>query len=1251
MRVNTVIKIRFLLALLTVCFFVTALTIRLTYDRHEVLVHDGRKIERVLHHKEEIIDDFIRDAKEMERLKAAASGSGTDAEYLINQFTTKNNIYLYLFQGRQLLFWSSQQYVPSVSGPLVSSWPVDRTSGMIQAGNGWYRTLWHQKDSLSILFLIPVKSAFQKSNEFLQDGFAEDLIGTDNLEIADYNDRQVYNIRDRAGQYLFSVKLNVTRYESFYSDLELLMWVLGAFFTIILIQISCLALARWKYAWTSVLLFGLFLGGIRWIELQLGWFDSNFNIGLFDPRYYASSRIFPHLGGFMLNIILFTWWSAYIFSIRHRLWLPRFFSSPAGHALLLSFYAGWLYVLCNLISTTFSNLIDHSDINFDVTDILHLDLYGWIGVFGLCLGVTVLSLNIGWMMHIVQRIIPGRRRRVLSLILTMLCTLVVLLILDRFSVYFFLIGALVLLRALYFGSAHRFGIAVIISSLLLLATISALKHTEFHQKKRQEAQKRAILMLESVDDASALALFFDIEQEIAKDSVIIDFFKTGRTLSREALNEHLKTVYFSGYLSKYDFIAEGYDAQFRPFNTPSVLNLTAYRDRVISGAIKVSDNFYRQGSSFGNFEYFAQFPVYAGEQFLGILLIDMKNRSFSQYSSYPGVLADSRLDKRQTELLSNYSTAFYKDGKLINQSGRYVYPVVDSGYYPLENRQFKSIGNDGGFAHMTYKPDQRTLIVLGKPEQSSWMQFASVSFFFLVFLLVYLVVYFLIWLAGTLSANDFSLRNLRWSYLILTNRILYSTRIQLFIVFAVVFTLITAGVITYFSVSSQITAQQERTIVQRAWEVAKSMESRILKSNTGFLKDASAQFIEIAEANALDMNLYDTSGQLIYTTQPRIYDLKLISNYLNARAFVHLKHYGRSRYVQEEHIGKLNYLTAYASLRKTDYEPVAFLSLPYYSSQQEFDQSIGVLLNTLINIYALVILVLGLFAVFVANKITAPLLLVQRSLAKTKIGKQNEPIFWKRNDEIGSLIKEYNLMIAELEHSADKLMQSERESAWKEMAKQVAHEIKNPLTPLKLGIQQLERSWKDKDPGFEVRFQRFISSFVEQIDSLTRIATEFSDFAKMPDADFVEIDLMEIIRNSAAVFDHLGNVSIEISNRQDAEGLIIRGDKDQFLRAFNNLIKNSIEAAVGKRRCLIRVNVSKENGHALVEIRDNGEGISPEARKKMFQPNFTTKSSGTGLGLAFVRRAIESVGGSVTYETKLGKGTAFFLRIPLEEEG
>ncbi|HZH54560.1 MAG TPA: HAMP domain-containing sensor histidine kinase, partial [Sphingobacteriaceae bacterium] len=483
-------------------------------------------------------------------------------------------------------------------------------------------------------------------------------------------------------------------------------------------------------------------------------------------------------------------------------------------------------------------------------------------------------------------------------------------------------------------------------------------------------------------------------------------------------------------------------------------------------------------------------------------------------------------------------------------------------------------------------------------------------------------------------------------YLIASNRILYSTRIQMFIVAAVVFTLVVAGGITFWSVSNQFRKQQERTILKNSWDISKAFESRLIQRNSTIGMDDYVEFQAIAEANALDLNLYDVDGHLMYTTQPRIYDLELISDYINPRALDHLRYYGRSQYVQAESIGQMKYVSAYTSILNTAFEPIAFLSLPYYASQVELERSTGGLLNALINIYALVILILGLFAVFVANKITAPLLLVQKSLAKTKIGKHNEPIFWKRDDEMGRLIKEYNLMIAELEESAERIVQSERESAWKEMARQVAHEIRNPLTPLKLGMQQLERSWLDKDPDFETRFKRFIGSFIEQIDGLTRIATEFSDFARMPDSEFSDLDLSEILRHSVAVFNNYTNVNIELQFAENLTSTHVRGNKDQLMSTFNNLIKNAIEATTNLRRCQIRILVTGNEQLLRISIQDNGEGIAPDVRKKLFEPNFTTKSSGTGLGLAFVKRAVENMGGEISYKTTVGKGSTFLIILP-----
>lgn len=1254
-RFTTVAKIRFLLLILTLGFFATAITIRLTVDRKEILLQDAKTLESRLHKKEAMVLQLLDDDVWMDELKLfGISQDFQKTEDLILDLSSKEQIFVYTYSNNNLSFWSSGVYVPRTDVGIPEG------SSMIFTGNGWYQAIKKSEGSFSVLFFIPVKWEYNKTNTYLRNQFSEDLIFTNNLDIANYDDRDVYNIRNQDGQYLFSVKLSGERFDSFYLDFELIMWLLGAFFFLFLINLFCTALVRSGWAWTATLLLGLSLASIRYADLRFSWLSYNFNLGLFDPRYFASSFWFPHLGALLFNIVFLAWFINFIYLHKEKLvegW-HSFFTTRVGNAVIIVILIGFGYGLGHLISRIFYSLILDSDINFDVADILNLNIYSWVGILSLCLGMMCLMLFIGILIHVAHRLIPHVRKLIFVEIFVLAVFAFVLSLFGLLSPAYFLISALILICTWYAKSSNSYHLALIISILLLLATMASLKHNQFQQLKRAEAQKLAIQKIDAVDDIDALALFQDLELEIFDDPIVKSFFRDPEQSSQQELREHLQTVYLSGYLSKYDFLFNEFDDQLQPLGDSKSQKMAEYRDRVISGDLRVTRYFYRGNSSFGNFKYFAQIPILESEDDeiteederiqLGTLLLELNHRSFSQYINYPVILADSRIDERQSELISDYAFAFYRNGLLVNQAGRYVYPTVDSLFSPVGMREYKHTGRDEGYSHMAYRPNDRNLIVLSKPEQSSWIQLASLSFFFLVFLLFFLLVNIIRWIFATLNSNDFSLRNLRWSLLILNNRVLYSTRIQMFMVVAVVFTLICTGIITYFSVSRQFMSQQERTMMKFSWDVAKAFESKIIMDNQGFTNEIYNEFDLIAKSIALDVNLYDLSGQLIYTTQPRIYDLRLQSDYINPLAFLHLRDYGRSQYILDESIGKLNYTTAFSAIKDEDYEPIAFLSLPNYASQREFDINIIGLLNTLVNIYALVILVLGLFAVFVANKMTVPLLLVQRSLAKTKIGSPNEPIFWKRNDEIGSLIREYNLMIAELEDSANRIVRSERESAWREMAKQVAHEIKNPLTPLKLGMQHLEKSWKDRDPSFESRFKRFSASFIEQIDSLTHIASEFSDFAKMPDTQLDAVDLIDTIQKSAHVFKSSFNVSIKIVNLIDDGDTVVQGDRDQLLRMFNNLIKNAIEASTNhsKSKILIKISKDEEAQMILVEFSDNGMGITSEARKKLFQPNFTTKSSGTGLGLAFVKKAIEGMQGEITYKTALGRGTTFFIRIP-----
>ncbi|MGO3305935.1 MAG: ATP-binding protein, partial [Sphingobacterium sp.] len=312
----------------------------------------------------------------------------------------------------------------------------------------------------------------------------------------------------------------------------------------------------------------------------------------------------------------------------------------------------------------------------------------------------------------------------------------------------------------------------------------------------------------------------------------------------------------------------------------------------------------------------------------------------------------------------------------------------------------------------------------------------------------------------------------------------------------------------------------------------------------------------------------------------------------------------------------------------------------------------NLLLNTILNIYTFIIILFGFIAVALSRKITQPLDIVRQKLAETQLSsKINEPLYWGRNDEIGMLIKEYNYMLVKLEESAKQLRDAEREKAWRDMAKQVAHEIKNPLTPMKLGIQQLVRTYNAGDPRFTERLQRISESIIEQIDSLSTIATEFSAFAKLPETNLTKINLIEEIIKAMNLFNSSTHTSILLTNNTNDHEVFILGDRDQVLRSFNNLFKNAIEASIGRKRVRIDVNLHyKDDKWIIIRIDDNGYGIPDEVIPNIFKPNFTTKSSGTGLGLAFVKQTVTGIGGRIRFITKANVGTTFFITLPKLEE-
>jgi nitrogen fixation/metabolism regulation signal transduction histidine kinase len=267
-------------------------------------------------------------------------------------------------------------------------------------------------------------------------------------------------------------------------------------------------------------------------------------------------------------------------------------------------------------------------------------------------------------------------------------------------------------------------------------------------------------------------------------------------------------------------------------------------------------------------------------------------------------------------------------------------------------------------------------------------------------------------------------------------------------------------------------------------------------------------------------------------------------------------------------------------------------------------------------------------------------------MASVGDGKKNEHISYSGRDEVGELVKQYNRMTDELEESANKLARTEREMAWREMARQIAHEIKNPLTPMKLNVQQLFKSWNDEVPDFDRRIKSFTDNQIEYIENLSSIASAFSSFAKLPVAEPSEVDVIAQLNTTIAMFGNDENARITLENGSIGSAVVM-ADREHLNSIFSNLLKNAIQSIPSGRKGEIRIVVTAAGNRVKVRFIDNGIGIPEELIPKMFTPNFTTKSSGMGLGLSIVKRYVEGAGGKIWFTTEQDKGSVFSVEFPL----
>lgn len=470
------------------------------------------------------------------------------------------------------------------------------------------------------------------------------------------------------------------------------------------------------------------------------------------------------------------------------------------------------------------------------------------------------------------------------------------------------------------------------------------------------------------------------------------------------------------------------------------------------------------------------------------------------------------------------------------------------------------------------------------------------------------------------------------------------TRIYLSMILVLVLSLVIIGVSTTFFFIEEneeyhldLVTRKANTIITSIQYFTKQVP--IDESLDIVVKDFDEKVQELSDVNNIDINIYNTNGDILVSSYLER-DENFYKNIVPEEVFEKLK---TEKTVILTHPTQKNLLSFYSYAYNINHEKVGIIHLPYSESNDFFEKELETFLMTLLKVYGLLLIVGALTAYLLSNYITRSLKSISEKFKNIQFNSKNEKLEWQSQDEIGLLVQEYNKMIDQLEQSADMLAKTERETAWREMAKQVAHEIKNPLTPMKLSLQHLERTYSPNDPEFKERLERFSKNMIEQIDTLSNIASEFSNFAKMPKAALENIDVNEILNSTIILF---GN-EIKIINNCTTSKCEVYADKEQLLRVFTNLFKNSIQAIPSDREGKINVASKIEDDSVIISINDNGCGISEEQKANIFVPNFTTKNTGTGLGLALVKNIIEQHEGSIWFESEENIGTTFFIKLPL----
>jgi signal transduction histidine kinase len=442
---------------------------------------------------------------------------------------------------------------------------------------------------------------------------------------------------------------------------------------------------------------------------------------------------------------------------------------------------------------------------------------------------------------------------------------------------------------------------------------------------------------------------------------------------------------------------------------------------------------------------------------------------------------------------------------------------------------------------------------------------------------------------------------------------------------------------------SEERTQQEvgQTLMESGAILVQRMEE-LFQSDLDVEEGVSNDFCaSLAADQGIEFSVY-RGYHVAASSRPEIFESGILGDRLNADVFRRMTILGEKMVIERQSIGLVSYAVGYFEWRVNG-QSAGIISIPTIFRQGQIEADLAERNAYILVAYAFALILVLILGWYFSNRITRPVRALTRAAGALGRGEPVQPLSVNRGDEIGVLVKTFDGMVKELDENKKTIARAEREHAWREMAKQVAHEIKNPLTPMKLSVQQLLQSFKDNAHDREKTLERVSSTLLEQIDALSRIASEFSNYARLPNRSYDRIQVSATIEQAAGLFSSVPGISLSLDLAE--EDTYVIADEDELRRVFVNLFRNSIQAMEGKGNITVVSEVADKI--LTIRIEDTGPGIPHDLVEKIFEPNFSTKTEGMGLGLAISRSIIEELGGRISV-TQLKNGACFTLVFPLQ---